>query len=225
MGGEDAGMMGAAERNGGISSADVWGDLTALARAPAWPLERILTLPGRVRGALLTDWGLHTRRRYGHDEPDALRAAMGLSARDLPDAPGREDWYPIAWQLGLTRLLVERHLGGDILALEHLIHEDARRKEPRAVDKLARLVLTPRKLLSAAEKVYPHVYDSGGVEADVERHHAVFRWSGATFMGEPGWRVLQVFAVRGVFAALGKPAPECQARAASGGGFELVVRY
>lgn len=217
--------MGAADRDGHNSSEGAWGDLAALARACAWPLDRILTLPGRVRGALLTDWGEHTRRRYGNGEPDALRAAMGLSARDLPDAPGREDWVPIAWQLGLTRLLVERHLGGDMLALERLIHEDARRKEPRAVDRLARLVLTPRKLLAAAEKVYPHVYDSGRVEADVERHHAVFRWSGAAFMGEPGWRVLQVFAVRGVFAALGKPAPECQAHAAGEAGFELVVRY
>lgn len=218
-------MSSAAKPEASASQADAWHDLASLVRAPAWPLERTLALSGRCRGALLTEWAVHVRRRYGEAEPDALRAAMGLTARELPDEPGREDWYPIAWQLALTRLLADRHLGGDLLRLEQLIHEDARRKPERVADKVARLLLTPRRLLAAGEKVYPHVYDVGRVDADVERHVAVFRWTGAAFMGDPTWRVLQVFAVRGVFEALHKPAPDCQGHSRGEQGFELVVRY
>jgi hypothetical protein len=166
-------------------------------------------------------------RRYGGGEPEALRSALGLSARELPDAPPPDDWYPIGWQLGMTRLVVDRHLAGEILPLEGMIHEDAQRdRKPEGIkEKMARLVLTPKRLLGASHKVYPHIYDAGRVEADVTRHLATLRWSGAAFMGEPVWRVLQVFAVRGVFTALRAPERRIEARDGGADGFELTVRY
>lgn len=207
-------------------SQDGWDDLAALARAPAWPLERILSLDGKCRGALLTRWAEHVARRFGSAEPDALRDALGVSARELPDAPVQEGWYPIAWQLGLTRLIVDRHLDGDILRLEALIREDATRdrKPETLVERLARRMLTPRRLLAASKKVYPHVYDAGGVETRVTRRQATLSWSGAEFMAEPVWRILQVFAVRGVFLGLEAPEPGLEA---SGGEerFTLIVDY
>ncbi len=200
-------------------------DLSALAKVPAWPLARILALPGRCRGGLMTDWAEHVGRRYGDAEPDRMRAALGLTRVELPDQPEKEGWYPVGYQLGLTRVLVDSHLGGDILKLEALIHEDARRKQQGVGAKVARWLLTPRRLMGAAEKVYPHVYDIGAVDADVQKHLATFRWSGAAFMEEPIWRVLQVFAVRGLFDALGEPQPEIRAAEPDGDRFEVVVRY
>lgn len=213
------------ERDVRGSEETAWQDLAGLARAEAWPLERILALPGRCRGGVLDAWGEHVRRRFGEGEADALRAALGIGACELPDAPDKEGWYPVGWQLGLTRLIVDRHLGGDVLKLERLIHEDARRKHGRVAERVARLVLSPRRLLGAAHKVFPQVYDHGRAEADVDKRRAVLRWSGAAFMGEPLWRVLQVFAVRGIFEALRAATPHCEGRGAGEAGFELVVRY
>ncbi len=204
---------------------DGWRDLVGLARVEAWPLERILALPGRCRGGVLDAWGEHVRRRFGETEADALRAAMGIGARELPDAPDKEGWYPVGWQLGLTRLIVDRHLGGDVLKLERLIHEDAQREHGRVAERVARLLLSPRRLLGAAHKVFPLVYDLGRAEAEVDRKRAVLRWSGAAFMAEPLWRVLQVFAVRGIFEALRAAEPACEGRGVGEAGFELIVRY
>ena len=203
--------------------ADAW-ELATLAAIPAWPLDRVLALPGRCKGSLLKAWGEHVRRRFGSSEADQLRAALGLTASDLPDAPDPLGWYPIAWQLALTRLISDRYLGGDLLALEPLLREDARSKQQRLIGHVLRLAVSPRRLLMGSERVWGNLYDRGRFQAEVGKHHASLRWSGAAFPSEPTWRVLQVFALRATFDALHAKEPMCHGRDLDDG-FELDVRF
>jgi hypothetical protein len=177
--------------------------LRALAARPAWPLEDVLSLPGHCRGSLLKDWASHVRRRFGANEPDVVRQALGVDAQTLPDAPTDDAWVRVAHHLALTRQLVERRLGGDLLALEALVREDARSNSDRWVDRVVRLALAPRRVLAETKRIHSALYDAGEAEAAVGKNDATITWHGAPFFGEPTWRVLQVFAVRGLFHTLG----------------------
>jgi len=200
-------------------------DLTALARAPAWPLERTLALPGRCKGSLLKQWGEHVRRRFGEDAADALRAELGVSIRDLPDAPDADKWFPVAWQLALTRRIADRHLGGDMLRLEPMLREDARRQPTRLVERLARIALTPRRIIGATDKIQAALFDLGKAEARVEKTRATIRWTGAAYFGDPTWRIAQLFAVRAMFDALHAREPKCSGLETSPDGFELFIEF
>jgi len=177
--------------------------LRDLAGQPPWPLGDVLALPGRCRGSLLKDWALHVRRRFGAGEPDALRQTLGVDVRTLPDQPDKDAWVRVAHQLALTRQIAERHLGGDLLALEELLREDARSKSDRWVDRVVRLALSPRRILGETRKIHAALYDQGQAEAAVDKTRATITWRGAAFFGEPTWRTLQVFAVRALFDTLG----------------------
>lgn len=189
-------------------------------------MGEVLSLPGRCRGSLLKDWAQHVRRRFGAGEPDALRETLGVDARTLPDAPDKDGWVRVAHQLALTRQIAERHLGGDLLALEDLLREDARRKSDRWVDRVVRLALSPRRILGETRKIHAALYDQGQAEAAVEKHQATITWRGAAFFGEPTWRTLQVFAVRALFDTLGGSVRIVDARGADrASGFALTVAW
>ncbi len=200
-------------------------DVTTLARAPAWPLERTLALPGHCKGALLKQWGEHVRRRFGEGAADALRAEIGASAVELPDAPESDRWFPVAWQLALTRRIVDRHLGGDMLRLEPMLREDARRQPTRLVDRVARLALSPKRILGASDRIQAGLFDLGKAEAHVERTRATILWTGAPFFADPTWRVVQVFAVRAMFDHLRAKEPRIAGREIAADAFELVIDF
>lgn len=200
--------------------------LRDLAGRPAWPLDEVLALPGRCRGSLLKDWASHVRRRFGPGEPEVLRATLGVDARALPDAPDKESWVRVSHQLALTRQIAERHLGGDLLALEALLREDARQKADRWVDRVVRLALSPRRVLGETKKIHAALYDLGEASATVDKHRATITWRGAAFFGEPTWRTLQVFAVRGLFDTLGGSVRVVEARGADReSGFALTIAW
>lgn len=188
--------------------------LGELARAPAWPLPQVLALPGTMKAALLRDWGVHVNRRYGPGEADLLRAALGVTHHQLPDSPDPEARMPVGWQLALTRLIAERHLQGDLLALEPLLIEDARRRPVSLVERVARLAISPKKILAQSEKIHRNLFDVGQCRVELDKHRVTLTWTGSPLFSEPTWRVLQAFAIRGMYTVLNAhpPAPQGEAR-------------
>lgn len=200
-------------------------DLGALARAPAWSAAEVALLPGQCRGSLLRDWAGHVARHWGREGVARVRSRTGIDAGRLPDAPARESWYPVWFQLALTRAIADEFVAGDLLALEPLIREDAARTPDRWIDRVVRLALTPQRILRATSKVYGALYDLGRADAEVGAREATVRWSGAAFMSEPTWRTMQAFAVRAMFTTLNRPAPTITAFDAGPGTFGLTARW
>lgn len=200
-------------------------DLATLTQVPAWPTTEVVRLPGTCRGSLLRDWAAHVARRWGTGAVSRVRARAGIAAAHLPDAPARDAWYPVWCQLALTRAIADEFLGGDLVALEPLLREDAARTPDRWIDRVAKLALTPPRILKMTSKVYGALYDVGRAEAEVGPHAADVRWSGAAFMGEPTWRVMQVFATRAMFTTLGKPEPTVTAFDAGPSAFRLTATW
>lgn len=182
-------------------------DLEALAKAPTWSRDEVLGLPGRMKAALLRDWGVHVNRRFGASESERLLASIGIERAALPDAPDPEARVPVGWQLVLTRAIAERHLGGDLLELEALLIEDARRRPVSLVERMARLAVSPRRILGHAEKIHGNLFDVGACKAELGKSGGTLTWTGARLFSEPTWRVLQCFAIRGMCAVLNERPP------------------
>jgi hypothetical protein len=200
-------------------------DLVALGRAPAWSAVEVANLGGLCRGSLLRDWAAHVARHWGPDGVARVRSRTGIDAVRLPDAPVREGWYPVWFQLALTRAIGDEFVGGDLLALEPLIREDAARTPDRWIERVVRLALTPQRILRATPKVYGALYDRGRADAEVGAHEATVRWREAAFMSEPTWRTMQAFAVRAMFTTLKRTAPTITAFDAGPGTFGLTARW
>lgn len=146
----------------------------------------------------MREWAAHVARRAGDAAVTRLRAELGLGPEVLPDAPRADAWYPVACQVALTRAIVDVALGGDVLALEPLLSEDAARAPRERLLELALRALGPKRLLKRTAKVHAWLYDSGKADAEVSDHAARITFGGAAFFGNPTWRVLQVFATRGM---------------------------
>ncbi len=196
-----------------------------LLEARPWSQAELSTLEVRCKSALLKDWGLHVARRFGADEPNRLRALIGVTAVDLPDSPPADGWVPVRWQLALTRLICERHLGSDLLRLEPLLREDARRKPAGLVEKVIRLALTPQKILAQGGKIHASLYDRGSCEVRGGRDLMTLTWRGSRLFEEPTWRVLQVFAIRAMCAELNAPEPTLRPLSSPPEGFQLEVCF
>lgn len=181
--------------------------LAEMAKAEPWSMDEVLGLPGQMKAALLRDWGVHVNRRFGAGESERLRALVGIGAGALPDAPNPEARVPVGWQLALTRAIAERHLGGDLLRLEALLIEDARRRPVSLVERVARLAVSPRRVLSHAEKIHRDLFDVGACKAELGKSGGTLTWTGARLFAEPTWRVLQCFAIRGMCAVLNERPP------------------
>lgn len=175
-----------------------WVSIETLAAERPWPRERELALRGRCRGALLRDWAGHVARRAGPEAVARLRAEVGIDAAALPDAPKPDVWYPVAYQVALTRAIVDVALAGDVLALEPLLAEDTARGVRDRLLVMAMRALGPKRLLKRTDKAHDYFYDTGQASADANDGHATMRFGGAAFFGNPTWRMLQVFAVRGM---------------------------
>lgn len=181
--------------------------LEALARELPWSQEQVLALPGRMKAGLLRDWGVHVNRRYGAGESARLRAEIGLDTTQLPDSPDPDTRVPVGWQLVLTRAIANRHLGGDLLALEPLLLEDAQRRPVSFAEKVARMTISARRILGHAEKIHRDLFDVGTCQADLDRRGGTLTWTGARLFTEPTWRVLQAFAIRGMCTVLNERPP------------------
>lgn len=195
-----------------------------LAALPPWPLARELAVPGRCRGALLRDWAAHVRRRAGDDAVTRLRTATGIDTALLPDAPKATEWYPIGYQIALTRAIVDHALGGDVLALEPLLADDT----ARAGDKILALALRtlgPKRLLKRTAKAHSWLYDVGHADAAVDDGAARIDFTGAIHFGDPTWRVLQLFAVRGMLAGFGREVTSLRADPSGDDRFAVEVRW
>jgi len=207
-----------------MAGAPRWLTLEAIAAEPAWSLADTLALPGRCRGALLKDWAAHVTRRAGPGAVSALREALGLDARALPDAPPREAWYPVGYQLALTRAIVDRSLGGDVLALEPLLMEDAGRVRDKVAAVTMRL-MGARRLFGKTSEVHGWLYDLGAARAEVADHRARVVLSGARYFAEPTFRALQLFATRALLRGLGKTLVDLRADAAPDDGLVIEAAW
>ena len=185
--------------------------LDALARVPPWQIADTLALDGTMKAALLRDWGVHVMRRYGPDEADQLRSLLGVDRHQLPDSPEPDQRVPVGWQLALTRLIAQRHLGGDLLRLEPLLMEDASRRPVSLAERIARKALSPRRLLGQSSRIHAAIFDRGQCLADVSKHEATLTWTGASMFAEPTWRVVQIFALRGMYDVLDHRPPSVSA--------------
>lgn len=205
-------------------------DLESMAKAAPWSQDEVLGLPGRMKAALLRDWGVHVNRRFGAGESERLQAVVGIERSALPDAPDPEARVPVGWQLALTRAIAERHLGGDLLKLEAMLIEDARRRPVSLVERVARLAVSPRRILSHAEKIHGNLFDVGACKAELGKSGGTLTWTGARLFSEPTWRVLQCFAIRGMCAVLNERPPTMWGESledsrAETGGFRLHLTW
>lgn len=185
--------------------------LEELSLAKPWPIADTLALEGTMKAALLRDWGVHVTRRFGPDEADHLRAALGVDRRQLADSPDPDLRVPAGWQLALTRLIAERHLGGDLLRLEPLLMEDARRRPVSLAERIARKALSPRRLLGQSSRIHAAIFNCGQCQAEVGKHDATLTWTGASMFAEPTWRVIQIFALRALYEVLDHRPPSIAA--------------
>jgi len=194
-------------------------------RQPRWPIERVRTIPGQVRGVLLRDWAPLLDRRWGAGAAQRVRDRAGDLAQAVPDAPRSDQWLPIAAQIALTDAIIDEFLAGDALRLEPLLTQDTVRD----------LGLPRRMLLRAYGPVagyrrvadaYQRAYDIGHCQADVRDHGAVVRCMGATAFGNPTWRTLHLIG-HGIALALLTGRSDCTVagRAMESGGFEFGVRW
>jgi len=198
--------------------------LETLAAAPPWPLAREVAVAGRCRGALLRDWAAHVERRGGSDAVARLRERVGIGPELLPDAPKFDGWYPVGYQIALTRAIVDVALDGDILALEPLLAEDATRFRDRLLE-MAMRALGPKRLLKRTAKAHAWLYEGGQAEAEVGDGAAVISFRGAAFFANPTWRVLQIFATRGMLRGFGRDITKLQADAEGEDRFTLEVAW
>ncbi len=178
--------------------------LAALAAIPRWPAEHTRAVPGRVRGHALRDWGVHVRRRFGDRAADTIRARLGVTEADLPDAPGRHLWVPIALQIRLLQAISDNLLDGNPLQMDALF-SDSTGAADRALT-LAGRVAGPGMVLRMAGSWHASVCDVGRCEADVDGHRATLRFTGATAFDDPSWRLSQALGVGSVFTSLKRPA-------------------
>jgi hypothetical protein len=132
-----------------------------------------------------------------------VRRELGAAGHLLPDDPPPRAWLPLWLQIRVTDLIVDHLLGGDILALEPLVAEDAARNDDKLLAWMVRK-LGPRMLMRQAGTAHGHVYDLGRVRSEVEESQAVVVFEGAAFFGNPTWRVLQLFSQRLMLDGMGR---------------------
>jgi hypothetical protein len=179
-----------------------WG-AAELAVRPRWAAERTLALPGRCRGTVLARWAENCRRHFGAAALARVRDGLPGWARDLPGDPPDDAWFPVGLQLRVTELVVDECLGGDMLQLEALLHDDIRRALPRATALFIR-TLGPGPVLARAKQIHPHLYDVGSASAITETGRAQLSCIGAELFGHPVFALLQMFAHRGFVELTGR---------------------
>ncbi len=198
--------------------------LAALAAELTWSPEALSALNGRCRGAVVGRWAEGCRRRWGEDAPALLRGDLGLDESLLPDVPPMRDWLPVERWIRLTDAIVARYLDGDALALEPLVIADARRSAGITARVFARQLGVSR-ILGATGRIHGWLYDVGEAEATVAEGEATIRWSEAALFGQPTWRLLQVFGLRGAVETAGGKSPQVQLVDAAEDGFCLRATW
>jgi len=169
--------------------------LQSLAQSEPWSEEQLAELKTRIRGAALKDWGAHVRRRRGHAAVPRIRELTGITPAMLPDEPDVQGWYPSWFQVALTDAIVQEYLGGDYLALEDLLFEDATRRRQKVVRWVAGKI-GPAVVFKKAPQGHRDMYSQGAVHTTVGRRDATVTWTGARLYANPTWRMLQMMAVR-----------------------------
>ena len=98
----------------------------------------------------------------------------------------------------------------------------------RAGDKilvLALRTLGPKRLLRRTAKAHAWLYDVGHADAAVDDGVARIDFTGAAHFGDPTWRVLQLFAVRGMLAGFGREITSLCADPSGDDRFAVEVRW
>jgi hypothetical protein len=198
--------------------------LAGLAAEPHWPRDRLASLTGRCRGAVVGKWAEGCRLRWGDTAPDLLRGDLGVDMARLPDVPPQREWLPAELWLRLTDAIVARFLHGDALALEPLMVADARRSAGMTARLFARQLGVPR-ILGATGRIHGWLYDVGEAGAVVGPGEATIRWSGAELFAQPTWRLLQIFGLRGAIETAGGRSADVVVASASHDGFEVIARW
>jgi hypothetical protein len=174
-----------------------------VALGPRWPEARTLALPGHCRGVVIAHWAENCARHFGAPAVARVREGLPAWARDLPDDPPGDAWFPVGLQLRLTELIIDRLLDGDAAALEPLLHEDVRRTVSRTTAMFLRTV-GPTPVLGRAKQIHPSLYDVGKVRAEVGHGRATISCTGAMLFVHPTWAMLQRFAHRGFVGLTGR---------------------
>ncbi len=186
-----------------VRCSDHGGTAAEIAARPRWTAERTLALPGRCRGTVLARWEDNCRRHFGATAVQRVRAGLPEWASDLPGDPPDDAWFPVGLQLRITELVVDECLGGDMLQLEALLHEDIRRSLPMATALFIK-TLGPGPILARAKQIHPHLYDVGHAHAQTESKSAKIVCAGAELFGHPTFALLQMFAHRGFVELTGR---------------------
>ncbi|TNF26937.1 MAG: hypothetical protein EP329_20325 [Deltaproteobacteria bacterium] len=173
-----------------------------LAATPRWPLERILALPGLLRGNALRGWGTHVARHWGPGAPDRVRELLGVSATTLPDVPAKRDWLPIWVQLRLAQVIVDEWCGGDMLGFEDLFAETSGTGDK--VMRWAAAQLGPTAVLRRAGSYHASVCTVGSCDATADARSARLDFRGADVFGNPTWRLLNTMSIRTMFTFMKK---------------------
>lgn len=192
--------------------------LVATFAAP--PRVALAALEGRARGRMVRDWAALVSRRAGAAALARVRAEVPA----LPERPDPDAWLPIGQVLALARALVVHVTGGDVLALEALLTDDALRTR----DKVLLFAVRPlgaRWVLNKTAALHASLYDRGVAAADVGARTARLSFAGAPFFGDATWRLLQVFATRGMMRAFKHEVHDVKVALDGADRFALEVRW
>ena len=145
----------------------------------------------------MVGWSELVSERYSPSMLTSLRAHWP----QLPTAPAASAWYPLAFQLAITRLLYEEgHDGDECATVRALVDHTLASIDHRVVR--AASWLGPRRIFDLAPKIFPQLYDFGACEAQTTRKVANLRWTGSTVFSDDMWRLLQRAALLGVEVSL-----------------------
>jgi len=177
--------------------------LEELARAPRWPLEWTLALPGEVRGNALRNWGVHVRRRFGPHAPSRVREALGLDTDTLPDEPSKKHWVPVHAQIRMVQVIIDEFLGGDPMPFQSIFEDTSGAAEKVLV--LAGRMAGPGMVLRMSGSYHESVCSVGRCVPSVNGTSATLDFRGAAVFADPTWRFVQAVGMQGIFKTLKRP--------------------
>ena len=197
--------------------------LEEVAATPRWPAARTLALPGRLRGNAFRAWGVHLKRQVGERAPDQVRAALGMTADELPDVPTRAHWYPVSLQCRLIQVVIDDLLGGEPMRFQSIFEESTGTAERALV--LAGRMTGPGLVLRMAGNFHATVCDVGRCTPEVGSGFATLAFSGAEVFEEPTWRFANMMSMKTMFSSLKRELIELSADALEPQSFRIHMRW
>lgn len=194
-----------------------------IAKAPRWPIEKTLALPGRVRGNSLRNWGIHVRNKFHGGAADEIRTRLGLTSNEMPDEPTRKHWIPLHAQIRLVQIVIDDYLKGDILQFEHVFEDTGSTAEKAMV--LAARMAGPAMVLRMAGTYHTGVCDVGQCQPTVDGKTATLAFSGTQAFDDPTWRFSQMVGMKTMFMTMKRQLLVLEGESISPGAFSIHMAW